>query len=110
MSSNDTILIQTGGANRVYVGSNFGVGSAAPSGVPFYVKSSALIARFDNNSVGSSVIDKSMNGVEFVTGNMNTTAKYGQGIKFMSTDAEFATDPVKFLAGIFSKSDRRIYS
>lgn len=104
MSSNDTILFQTGGLNRVYVGSNFGVGAAAPSGVPFYVKNTSLVARFDNNSVGSSAIANSMNGVEFVTGNMNTTAKYGQGVKFMSTDAEFTTEPVKFLAGIFPRA------
>ena len=104
MSSNDTILIQTGGLNRVYIGSNFGVGSAAPIGVPFYVKNTSLVARFENNSVGSSAMANSMNGVEFVTGNMNLTAKYGQGIKFMSTDDEFTTEPVKFLSGIFPRA------
>jgi hypothetical protein len=104
MSSNDTILVQTGGLNRIYIGSNFGVGAAAPSGVPFYVKNAALLARFDNTSAGSTAIANGMNGVELVTGSMNTTNKYGQGIKFMSTDTDFATEPTKLLAGIFPRA------
>lgn len=104
MSSNDTILIQTGGSNRVYIGSNFGVGSSAPTGVPFYVKNSALVARFDNTTAGSSAITNNVNGVELVSGSMNTTNKYGQGLKFMSTDADFTTEPIKLLAGIFPRA------
>lgn len=103
-SSNDTLLIQTGGANRVYIGSNFGVGGAAPSLVPFYAKATSLVARFDNTSNASLAIANGMNGVEFVTGGMNTTNKYGQGIKFMSTDTDFTTETPKFLAGLFPRA------
>lgn len=104
MSSNDTILIQTGGSNRVYIGSNFGVGSAAPSGVPFYVKNAALLARFENTSAGSTAIAHDMNGIDLLTGSMNTTNKYGQGIKFMSSDTDFTTEPNKLLAAIFPRA------
>ena len=104
LSSNDVIQIQTGGAARVYIGSNFGVGGAAPSGVPFYVKNGSLLARFENTSAGSLAVTNGMNGVELVTGSMNTGNKYGQGIKFMSTDTEFTTEPVKLLGAIFPRA------
>lgn len=104
MSSNDTILIQTGGTNRVYIGSNFGVGSAAPSGVPFYVKNSSLVARFDNTSAGTTAVANGMNGIELLSGSMNTTNKYGQGIKFMSSDTDFTTEPNKLLAAIYPRA------
>lgn len=104
MSSNNTILMQTGGTNRVYIGSTFGVGSAAPTGVPFLVSNSSLVARFDNTSAASSALSNTVSGVELVTKDMSTTGKYGVGIKFMSADTQFTTEPYKFLAGIYPRA------
>ena len=101
-SSGDTMYIATAGANRLYINSQFGYGGSPDA--PVHFQSNAMILRIETRNSGSASVSRTMNGLDLVTGVMNATNRYGQGLKFMSTDADFTTENPKLLAAIFPRA------
>ena len=78
-------------------------GTAWTSNSRVYFDATNYILRLSGAN-GATELSRFMHGIELVAGGMNTSSKYGAGIKFMSSDPELITENPKFLAAIIPRA------